>query len=1018
MFFRMFRTGILIFLSLSFFPDILSPQSIYDIRKLTEQDWLSKTTEERLQALNTAHQYTQNQTFIGDFGRYYDLYKRWGYNYYEMNDRYENYAFRGFENYNIIEDRRKRWVYNEFGDRIMNVYTDATIWRETYTGDDNYSVEMPNNYINAVATGEVDGVWVAQEATDDWAVSAIGAGSIRTKFSPLTLSIPNMHGMRIDFQSANTNAALVSSSMLGKLSYETREPFAAALPTPVVDREGVLLRGGYFQRKFGTLTLGASYVNEYSIQANREGGDSWYGTIVDFTPTPLIAAIRFLDDSPVDGEGGPIIYDVRLLVNGEYRYDIIPDIMSDDITRDRTTAITKVTEQDYLTPSGTARIGRADFDLLSVEGSIPKYADYFYLKDIMKGANIKNAVDNYDTELSEQYYKFLDPTALPIHVDGTKTVTYFYDLSTIRNQVNRVQFEVVISNDYRIQTAMIYTRNSEGGHDTAGKNKSYYDATYWRTMAQAEGNVKDNSNVRTLKIDFGLQVASITYGFDMDFQYRGLKISGEYVTNSTHYMYPDGSPGTGLPASSNFGQTPRTGHKWAELDHAYYIIAKKNWKRFEFAGELFKMGKFFRLYLDYYIASTSNVNYTIGDIDARNNTLRIPLIEDNDDDDQYPDIMNVQRTMGYQFYTSEDPDGVFPGLDKDNDSIPDNNKNSDLIPDYNEPFMMFDVDPDEFVFGDDFNNNSIPDFREDDMKMDTPYDLDRKGYHIYGRYTPFRNVNLVAGSFHTGGVGLDNRTNDDYVKLLVNYPLYDIGKLYAEYRFEKIQDDIPDYYVETYASTPARYLCPSCPRAEHLRRRLHHDYLEYKDSKVNRFYVDSVIRAIPSVTMENHVKMERNRQLEGDLYDNTYQPGDVIDTIAMIHKITYTRQFGNWIFSPGFKLRFYKKDVSDIPRLGDYYRLYFPLITCKYFINPRTDIMLGFQGIPGFEMNYKDFIQGENDYKQTNYMIQLQNRNIYYGYNIWSAIGIKIDELRFREELNAISNYKSSTLFINILLGV
>ena len=330
MVFKKFGTDLFIVAFLLCSPILSGAQSIYEIRKLTEQDWLSKTTEERLQALNTANKQAENQTFVGDFGRYYDLYKRWGYDYYEMNNQYENYAFRGFQNYNIIEDRRKRWVYNEFGDRIMNVYTDATIWRETYTSDDNYSVEMPNNYINSVATGEVDGVWVAQEATDDWAVSAIGAGSIRTKFSPLTLSIPNLHGMRIDFQSANTNAALVSSSMLGRFSYETREPFAAALPKPVVDREGVLLRGGYIQKQFNTLSIGASYVNEYSIQANREGGYSWYGTIIDFTPTPLIAAIRFLDDSPADGKGGPIIYDVRLLIDGKYRNDIIPDIMSDD----------------------------------------------------------------------------------------------------------------------------------------------------------------------------------------------------------------------------------------------------------------------------------------------------------------------------------------------------------------------------------------------------------------------------------------------------------------------------------------------------------------------------------------------------------------------------------------------------------------------------------------------------------------------------------------------------------------
>jgi len=1017
MVFRINRIVFVIIVLLLDFSFNLSAQTIYDLRKLTEEDWLAMSTEYRLNALNTANQHPENQTFVGDFGRFYDIRKKWGYDYYEMNDRYENYAFRGFENYNIIEDRRRRWSYNEFGDRIMKVDSEGTIWRETYTYNGQSTVEMPNRFFNATATGEVDGIWLAQEATDDWAVSVIGAGAIRTKFSPLTLSLPNMHGMRLDFQSANTNIAIVNSSLLGSLSRETREPFAQALPLPLIDREGVLLRGGYIRRKLGALTLGASYVNEYSVQTNREGGDSWYGTIVDFTPTPLIAAIRFLDDSPADGEGGPVIYDVRLLINGKYRTDIIPDIMCDDITRDRTTAITNVNEMDYLTPPTTVQIGRPDFDFLSIESVVPKYADYFYLKDYQTGANLKNVDNKFDIELAGKYYQFIDPGSIPVSVDGTKTVTYFYDLSTIRSQVNRVQFEVVISNDYRIQTAMIYTKKTVGGHDTSGKNKSYYDATYWKTMAQAEGNVKDNSNVRTLQIDLGLQVASIMYGLDMYFHYRGFKISGEYVTNSTNYMYPDGASGTGLPEYSLSGQPPRMGHRWAQLDHAYYITAQKDWKRFGFAGELFKMGKFYRPYLDYFFALSGNVGYINGDISSRNNTIRFPLIEDNDDDDQYPDTMIVQRTMGYQFYTSEDSDGVFPGNDNDNDSIPDNNKNSDLVPDYNEPFLMFDVDPDEFVSGNDFNNNSIPDFREDDMKMDTPYDFDRRGYHFYGRYTPFHSVNMIVGSFRTGGVGLDNRTNDDYFRLLVNYSISDIGNLLAEYRFEKIQDDIADQYVETYASTPARYLCVTCPRAEHLRRRLQHDYLEYKNSKVNRLYINSVIRAFPTVTLENHVKLERNRQLKGTLYDTTYQPGETISTIAMSNKIAYIRKFGDWTLSSGFKIRLYKKDLSEIPRPGDYYRLFFPLITCKYSITPLTDIMLGMQGFTGFELNYKDFVQSENDYEQTNYLLQLQNRNIYYGYNIWGVIGIKIDELRFRNEINRIGNFKSSTLFVKVLMG-
>ena len=76
----------------------VSAQSIYELRKLTEQDWLDMTTEERMSALNKSNMHARNQTFMGSFGRNYDMYKKWGYDFYEMEDQYENYAFRGFEN--------------------------------------------------------------------------------------------------------------------------------------------------------------------------------------------------------------------------------------------------------------------------------------------------------------------------------------------------------------------------------------------------------------------------------------------------------------------------------------------------------------------------------------------------------------------------------------------------------------------------------------------------------------------------------------------------------------------------------------------------------------------------------------------------------------------------------------------------------------------------------------------------------------------------------------------------------
>jgi len=395
------------------------------------------------------------------------------------------------------------------------------------------------------------------------------------------------------------------------------------------------------------------------------------------------------------------------------------------------------------------------------------------------------------------------------------------------------------------------------------------------------------------------------------------------------------------------------------------------------------------------------------------------LIEDNDDDDVYPDTMPVNRTIGaYNIYSHEDPDGVFPGNDADNDGLADNNKNNNDIPDYDEAFLMFDVDPDEFVFGNDFDNNNIPDFREDDMKFDTPYELDRQGHHLYLRYTPARSVNLIAGSFRTRGVGLDSRTNDDYFKLQVNYDVFSVGKLYAEFRHETIQDNVRDPYIQVSTKFRTDYLIPGITATiGRFTREFYYDELEYKNSKVNRLFLQSTIRALPSLTLENHVKYEENDQVEGVMYDETYQSEETITTMAMVNKIVYTKQFGNFVFSPGVKFRFYKKDRHDVARPGDYYTTRIPLVMLKYIISPKTNVTFGLQGIPGFQFDYKDYVQKENDFQQKTYSLQLENRTTYFGYEIWAATGVRYDELDYSETTREFESYKTSTLFVNILLG-
>ncbi len=63
------------------FASTLSAQNLHELRKLTNEDWLEMSTEERLGALNTSNNRARNHTFTGNFGRNHDLYPKWGYDF-------------------------------------------------------------------------------------------------------------------------------------------------------------------------------------------------------------------------------------------------------------------------------------------------------------------------------------------------------------------------------------------------------------------------------------------------------------------------------------------------------------------------------------------------------------------------------------------------------------------------------------------------------------------------------------------------------------------------------------------------------------------------------------------------------------------------------------------------------------------------------------------------------------------------------------------------------------------------
>jgi hypothetical protein len=995
-------------------------ESVYELRKLSEDDWMAMNTEERLTALATTTSHVPNQTFLGDFGYNYDLYKRWGYDFYEMEDRYENYSFRDFEAYNILEERRQRWSYNEFGDRIAKMQTTFNIWQEMYLGDNTFYVWPTRDFVNGMADMELDGVWVAQEATDDWAVSINAARSLRINYTPLTFNLPNMQAVSFDFQSGATEVGLVTSSMLGLINFDETHIRIEDIPTShhLVKIGGVMLRGGNIRRKFGALTLGATYVNQYAVHGNREGGDDWFGTVNNYSPTPVYVLVRFLDDSPTDNEGGPIIYDVSLQVDGRDRPDIIPTVFADNTRLDKTTLMTTPRYSTYLTPNATGYTANAKHDHMSVDfdsGLVPKFVDYLNYSEAVRGYGADTIAQEMNISNSESYFQEIELGVEPISVSGTETVVFMWDLASITSSVERVRAVARVSNDYLVQSSFMMTPVEAGGHDTTKNILAHYRARYWRNVAQAEGNIKDESNLTTVHIDFGYQVASLNYGVNAQFNYLGFKLSGEFVTNENHFMYSDGVPGTGNPTYNIHGLAPRKGHQYMERDNAYYVIAQKDWDMIGLSAEVFKMGKFYRPYLDYHGQGQGNM--VQGELAARNYTIRMPLIEDNDDNDNYADTDYMARITGYRIISFEDPDGVFPGNDEDNDGLPDNNRNNNEIPDYYEEFLMFDAVPDEFVFGDDFNNNTIPDYREDDFKYDTPYDLDHQGYHYSARYTPQEDIDIVVGSMRQDGVGRDWRTYNDYFKAVLNYDVQRVGTISAEYKYQRIRDNIEDPFLRVDINQGEWLELGTTSSRSRFKRKLFADILEYRNSKVNRLFIDSKLRPIPSITIENLVKFESNSQLEGTMYDGVYQPQDVLRTYSMINKLVYTKGWGKLSFSPGINLRFYKKSRDNSVQPLEHYLITIPLVMFKYDISPDTNVQIGFQGIPGFEYSDRDYVSSSNDYKRRTYLLQIENKSVYFGYDVWTGMGFKMDWVEFETDSRAFENYKTSSTFLNVGLG-
>ena len=778
---------------------------------------------------------------------------------------YQNYAFDPYTNYlhhtvpqgaAIAQAYLPRAFYDGTGNHLITGY-DLFGWTERR--------QPALDWGSAITKDE--GTWteafayiaIGQDGYGDWNYSAIVGDALTARFTPLTLSLVDFSGLRFDLSTPHLKLTTLASrherpyAPRGSDYYRTSEYHIESV---MFAGASSLHLGGRMQTDIGNASLGLNLANLHTYDSGQPG-HSIKGILRPGQPLIDWVVVRFSDDSPRDGRGGAVIQDVELIVNGEERQDIVPYVI-----RHRAGVSTQVgrysvaTGEFTATPYFTPTTGHRTF--YRGRSEIALYADYLYRLDHEAGVDVSS-----NTNLSGLVSTFIMESAAPIQrTDGDEQLAYLFDLSQ-EPYLESIEVAAMVGNDYRVDVTTLWEDNPRGkGYD--GRFKS----EFYRTVLRAHDNVQDLSNLKRVRFRIGEDTAMFTYSADVSLRLVGLELAGEYARSSVFRRYPAESANEPI-----LDHSPR----FADRGSAYYVNATRWGRNWGFGGEYFAMNPQFTTTMRSFVEDETILRNRRSPIRGLSNeTIYWDFVQDNEDGDQFPD-KRPGYTTGQWFLNDDtasggvDPDGAYIGQDADNDGYPDINRNGDALPDYLEPFLMYQVEPNDYTYGFDRNNNDEPDQREDDWAPDHPYDPDQRGYHVFGQTNLTRNWTLALGRYDVEEIAGSGMNRSTYALLTYRREGPDrMRRLFFENHFRRVNDSIPDeynvftddrqftgeyrYFVHNYYWGNRSFLS-----------RARQDPLWYENSYVNEAYLENWLQPWSTLNIVQKIRLRVNWQQGGFL---------------------------------------------------------------------------------------------------------------------------------------------------------
>ena len=823
------------------------------------------------------------------------------------NEIFENYGLGGYRDYDLeLENRR----FDLFGDLLIDgvdVIEFSEVRRDS-PGRRGSFESRGGRYQRFFQK-----LVIADEGFGRWSTRLIIGEHLRTFFTPMTLNIPDFNGIRWDGSSRKSSFSVVAAHLTDPIRLNSALDLEGFSTKQRIF--GTSLFGGHWESKVGDiLKLGTTYVNTHRFDSEASGeSNGLKGAIPGVFHGGLRSVyVFFTDDAPNDHYEGAEVHELTLFIDGV------------KVEPMRVARIDNLIDQLPVTP-----------DLTSTVLLKPNEVDYLrrnrsWLRPIAESSNRP-----FFAALLEDIVRETAPATrrAPLKANGTDVIMYQY---AVPDTVEEITFEALLANDYSVDVVGAV----RVPFLAAGDEDFYYD---WYNAKRATGHPSNRSNLRQVKFSYGFPTGLSLLGFDFDAQLFGVEVKGEFARSLNFFKVPTAQ-----------------GKRHNRQTSMFYVSALKPLsERADVGFEWFDVPEDYNT--DFSTFRLSGVGPTVG------GRLYTPysLVADNDDLDDWPDQLEHNNPLAPYGQSVGVGHGVFPGLDLDGDGWLDFAAGGS-----GSAFLQYHVEAPSLSYGDDFNNNGMPDLRENDNLPDYIYPVDHRGIHSFVGYRPTGNTQVRAGVYRVEQPALGLDSDSEYIEGEYRRTWDELGYVRANHRIKWLRDEIPN---TVYAFGTQSALQP--------------DLLENRDSVNNLTYIEWGLWSVPNLNIRN-IATFNHVSLSKDVGNDPLlaSPGS-ISHFSMANKIDYSWHWERFRIAPRFKHTFQRSKFPDreIPNTQTHRLL--PILQVDYTVTPKSVIKMGVQGLPFFPERSIDPASPERDFRRKTYTGFLQTKSNYSGYDLTILLG-------------------------------